>query len=73
MLQSCPDAIDDVFDSKLHIIGGVGVTIGVIMVSVWFCFTGIHQISMSPDLEDEHGADQSNVSSLSPADVWNDL
>lgn len=33
-LQSCPDAIDEVFDSKLHIIGGVGITIGVIMVSV---------------------------------------
>lgn len=30
--KSCPDAIDKVFDSKLHIIGGVGVTIGVIMV-----------------------------------------
>ncbi|XP_053282788.1 CD9 molecule a isoform X2 [Pleuronectes platessa] len=30
--KSCPDAIDDVFDSKLHIIGGVGVTIGVIMM-----------------------------------------
>lgn len=34
LLQSCPDAIDEVFDSKLHIIGGVGITIGVIMVSV---------------------------------------
>lgn len=34
VLQSCPDAIDEVFDSKLHIIGGVGVTIGVVMVSV---------------------------------------
>lgn len=33
-LQSCPDAIDEVFDSKLHIIGGVGITIGIIMVSV---------------------------------------
>ncbi|KAM9754963.1 CD9 molecule a isoform 2-T2 [Menidia menidia] len=32
IMKSCPDAIDDVFDSKLHIIGGVGVTIGVIMV-----------------------------------------
>ncbi|XP_019934458.1 CD9 molecule a isoform X2 [Paralichthys olivaceus] len=30
--KSCPDVIDDVFDSKLHIIGGVGVTIGVIMM-----------------------------------------
>ncbi|XP_060932218.1 CD9 molecule a isoform X2 [Limanda limanda] len=30
--KSCPDAIDDVFDSKLHIIGGVGVTIGIIMM-----------------------------------------
>ncbi|XP_062246090.1 CD9 molecule a isoform X1 [Platichthys flesus] len=30
--KSCPDAIDEVFDSKLHIIGGVGVTIGVIMM-----------------------------------------
>lgn len=30
--KSCPDAIEEVFDSKLHIIGGVGVTIGVVMV-----------------------------------------
>lgn len=30
--KSCPDAIDEVFDSKLHIIGGVGVSIGIIMV-----------------------------------------
>uniref|UniRef100_A0A6Q2X756 Tetraspanin n=1 Tax=Esox lucius TaxID=8010 RepID=A0A6Q2X756_ESOLU len=30
--KSCPDAIDEVFDSKLHIIGGVGIAIGVIMV-----------------------------------------
>ncbi|XP_075945144.1 CD9 molecule a isoform X1 [Anarhichas minor] len=30
--KSCPDAIDDVFDSKLHVIGGVGITIGVVMV-----------------------------------------
>lgn len=34
VLQSCPDAIDEVFDSKLHIIGGVGITIGVVMVSM---------------------------------------
>ncbi|XP_028286737.1 CD9 molecule a isoform X2 [Parambassis ranga] len=32
ILKSCPDAIDEVFDSKLHIIGGVGITIGVIMM-----------------------------------------
>uniref|UniRef100_A0A3B4BGR8 Tetraspanin n=1 Tax=Periophthalmus magnuspinnatus TaxID=409849 RepID=A0A3B4BGR8_9GOBI len=30
--KSCPDAIEEVFDSKLHIIGGVGITIGIIMV-----------------------------------------
>ncbi|XP_026167833.1 CD9 molecule a isoform X2 [Mastacembelus armatus] len=30
--KSCPDAIDEVFESKLHIIGGVGITIGVVMV-----------------------------------------
>lgn len=30
--KSCPDAIDEIFDSKLHIIGGVGITIGVVMV-----------------------------------------
>ncbi|XP_067090001.1 CD9 molecule a isoform X1 [Osmerus mordax] len=30
--KSCPDAIDEVFDSKLHIIGGVGIAIGVVMV-----------------------------------------
>ena len=33
-LQSCPSAIDEMFNSKLHIIGGVGIGIGVIMVSV---------------------------------------
>uniref|UniRef100_A0A3B5MUJ3 Tetraspanin n=1 Tax=Xiphophorus couchianus TaxID=32473 RepID=A0A3B5MUJ3_9TELE len=32
LLQSCPDAIDEVFNSKLHIVGGIGITIGVIMV-----------------------------------------
>ncbi|XP_072241876.1 CD9 molecule a isoform X2 [Leuresthes tenuis] len=32
IMKSCPDAIEDVFNSKLHIIGGVGITIGVIMV-----------------------------------------
>ncbi|XP_061577912.1 CD9 molecule a [Cololabis saira] len=32
ILKGCPRAIDDVFDSKLHIIGGVGITIGIIMV-----------------------------------------
>ncbi|XP_012674289.1 CD9 molecule a isoform X2 [Clupea harengus] len=30
--KSCPDAIDEVFNSKLHIIGGVGIGIGVVMV-----------------------------------------
>uniref|UniRef100_A0A3Q3WP08 Tetraspanin n=1 Tax=Mola mola TaxID=94237 RepID=A0A3Q3WP08_MOLML len=30
--KSCPDVIDEVLNSKLHIIGGVGITIGVIMV-----------------------------------------
>uniref|UniRef100_A0A8C6SV59 Tetraspanin n=1 Tax=Neogobius melanostomus TaxID=47308 RepID=A0A8C6SV59_9GOBI len=30
--KSCPDAIEDVFASKLHLIGAAGVTIGVIMV-----------------------------------------
>lgn len=30
--KSCPDAIDEVFDSKLHIIGGVGIAIGVVMM-----------------------------------------
>lgn len=32
-VQTCPDAIDEVFNSKLHIIGGVGIGIGVIMVT----------------------------------------
>uniref|UniRef100_A0A3P9NGU8 Tetraspanin n=1 Tax=Poecilia reticulata TaxID=8081 RepID=A0A3P9NGU8_POERE len=32
LLQSCPDVIDEVFNSKLHIVGGIGITIGVIMV-----------------------------------------
>uniref|UniRef100_A0A3B3S7F5 CD9 molecule b n=1 Tax=Paramormyrops kingsleyae TaxID=1676925 RepID=A0A3B3S7F5_9TELE len=31
-LQSCPSAITDIFNSKLHIIGGVGIGIGVIMI-----------------------------------------
>ncbi|MEQ2187818.1 hypothetical protein GOODEAATRI_008514 [Goodea atripinnis] len=39
LLQSCPDAIDEVFDSKLHIIGGVGITIGVVMVSVQLAYS----------------------------------
>ncbi|XP_062403821.1 CD9 molecule a isoform X1 [Sardina pilchardus] len=30
--KSCPDAIDEVFNSKLHIIGGVGIGIGVVMI-----------------------------------------
>lgn len=40
--QSCPAAIKEVFNSKLHIIGGVGIGIGIIMVrdltftSLWF-------------------------------------
>uniref|UniRef100_A0A3B5LU79 Tetraspanin n=1 Tax=Xiphophorus couchianus TaxID=32473 RepID=A0A3B5LU79_9TELE len=29
---SCPKAIDEVFNNKLHIIGGVGIGIGVIMI-----------------------------------------
>uniref|UniRef100_H3D570 Tetraspanin n=1 Tax=Tetraodon nigroviridis TaxID=99883 RepID=H3D570_TETNG len=29
---SCPAAIDEVFNSKLHIIGGVGIGIGIIMI-----------------------------------------
>lgn len=33
--QSCPAAIDEMFNNKLHIIGGVGIGIGVIMVSLW--------------------------------------
>uniref|UniRef100_A0A3Q0RXH9 Tetraspanin n=1 Tax=Amphilophus citrinellus TaxID=61819 RepID=A0A3Q0RXH9_AMPCI len=32
--KSCPAAIDEVFNNKLHIIGGVGIGIGVIMVSL---------------------------------------
>lgn len=34
LLQSCPAAIDEVFNNKLHIIGGVGIGIGLIMVSL---------------------------------------
>ncbi|KAJ8374013.1 hypothetical protein SKAU_G00045930 [Synaphobranchus kaupii] len=30
--KSCPDAIEEVFNSKLHVIGGVGIGIAVIMV-----------------------------------------
>ncbi|XP_030646161.1 CD9 molecule a isoform X1 [Chanos chanos] len=30
--MSCPDAIDKVFNSKLHIIGGVGVGLGIVMI-----------------------------------------
>uniref|UniRef100_A0A3Q3AU87 Tetraspanin n=1 Tax=Kryptolebias marmoratus TaxID=37003 RepID=A0A3Q3AU87_KRYMA len=32
LFQSCPEAIDKVFDSKLLIIGGVGITVGVVMI-----------------------------------------
>ncbi|XP_054888536.1 CD9 molecule a isoform X1 [Poeciliopsis prolifica] len=32
IIKSCPDVIDEVFNSKLHIVGGIGITIGVIMV-----------------------------------------
>ncbi|KAM4734607.1 CD9 molecule a isoform 2-T2 [Anableps anableps] len=32
IIKSCPDAIDEVFNSKLHIIGGIGITTGVVMV-----------------------------------------
>ncbi|KAK2101484.1 hypothetical protein P7K49_019150 [Saguinus oedipus] len=32
-LSSCPDAIKEVFDSKFHIIGAVGIGIAVVMVS----------------------------------------
>lgn len=32
IIKSCPDAIEEAFNSKLHIIGGVGITIGVVMV-----------------------------------------
>ncbi|NP_997784.1 CD9 molecule a [Danio rerio] len=32
IIKSCPDAIDEVFNSKLHIIGGVGIATGVIMI-----------------------------------------
>lgn len=31
--QSCPTAIDEMFNSRLHVIGGVGIGIGVVMVS----------------------------------------
>ncbi|KAM6986875.1 CD9 molecule b [Aplochiton taeniatus] len=30
--KNCPNAIDEVFNSKLHIIGGVGIGIGIIMI-----------------------------------------
>uniref|UniRef100_A0A3Q2NVY3 Tetraspanin n=1 Tax=Fundulus heteroclitus TaxID=8078 RepID=A0A3Q2NVY3_FUNHE len=32
LLQKCPEVIEEVFFSKLHIIGGVGITIGVVLV-----------------------------------------
>ncbi|XP_029952713.1 CD9 molecule a isoform X1 [Salarias fasciatus] len=32
LIKSCPNAIEEMFDSKLHIIGGVGITIGIVMV-----------------------------------------
>uniref|UniRef100_H2LXW2 Tetraspanin n=1 Tax=Oryzias latipes TaxID=8090 RepID=H2LXW2_ORYLA len=32
LIKSCPDAIEEVFDSKLHIIAVVGITMGVVMV-----------------------------------------
>ncbi|XP_034169110.1 CD9 molecule b isoform X1 [Pangasianodon hypophthalmus] len=30
--KSCPSAIDDLFNSKMHVIGGVGIGIGVILI-----------------------------------------
>ncbi|XP_028306571.1 CD9 molecule a isoform X2 [Gouania willdenowi] len=32
LIKGCPDAIEEVFDSKLYIIGAVGIAIGVVMV-----------------------------------------
>ncbi|XP_034032463.1 CD9 molecule a isoform X1 [Thalassophryne amazonica] len=32
IIKSCPDVIEEVFYSKLHVIGGVGITIGIIMI-----------------------------------------
>ncbi|XP_035003815.1 CD9 antigen isoform X1 [Hippoglossus stenolepis] len=32
IVTSCPNAIDEMFNTKLHIIGGVGIGIGVIMI-----------------------------------------
>lgn len=47
LLQSCPDAIDEVFNSKLHIVGGIGITIGVIMVSVQLAYCTLTHILVS--------------------------
>ncbi|XP_059360795.1 CD9 antigen-like [Carassius carassius] len=30
--KSCPDAIEEIFTSRLHVIGGVGIGIGVVMI-----------------------------------------
>ncbi|XP_024911721.1 CD9 molecule a isoform X2 [Cynoglossus semilaevis] len=46
MTKSCPDAIEEVFDSKLHIVGGVGIAVGIIMVTV-VCFHLIRPVMTS--------------------------
>lgn len=77
LLQSCPDAIDEVFDSKLHIIGGVGITIGVVMVSVRLVY---NQISSNLSFcctegrkQCEYKLAQEKVISASLTGVWDDL
>lgn len=72
VLQSCPDAIDEVFDTKLHIIGGVGITMGVIMVSVWLT----HQIPQAARLDAVRPLANRHGWRSSPslfAGVWDDL
>lgn len=82
MLQSCPDAIDEVFDSKLHIIGGVGITIGIVMVCDWVNCNSSHvNISAAQRMKTEQAWSKKKkmteilhyIVFFSLSDVWDDL
>ncbi|MBN3317629.1 CD9 protein, partial [Atractosteus spatula] len=42
-LKACPQAIHEVFESKLHIIAGVGIGIAIVMVSTLWLFHGLQE------------------------------
>ncbi len=69
LLQNCPDAIKEIFTSRLHVIGGVGIGIGVVMVRRYSC-TGFS--AFSPKIFDT-SVFQILTVSLSWADLRHDL